>query len=157
MVVGLAASQENATLPVRYNATILQGDGEGCPSDERREAVKANISEDLRELLRESEFYRCGSSGIGWVRIAYLNMSELTQQCPQNWSLITSPKRTCGRSTGVSCSSPTVPCSCDSATFSNYQGIQYSEVCGRVIGYRVGQPEGFGTYSHLRGVHMQKV
>jgi len=133
LVVGSVAIHENATLPVRYNVTFLQGDGERCPSAEQREAVKANISQDLRALLRDvhvpvrnPELYSCGGFGTGWARIAYLNMSELTQQCPHNWSLITSPRRTCGRSTGVSCSSPSVPCTCDSATFSNYQGIQYS-------------------------------
>ena len=128
------------------------------PSAEQREAVKANISQDLRTLLwdvhvslQDSNFYHCGGLGTGWARIAYLNMSELTQQCPQNWSLITSPRRTCGRSSGVRCSSPNVPCTCDSATFNNHQGIQYSQLCGRVIGYRVGSPEGFRPSHHLRG------
>ena len=156
MVVGLAASQENATLPVRYNATILQGDGGGCPTDEEREAVKANVSQDLRALFRglhaplpDPESYSCGGFGTRWTRIAYLNMSDLTQECPQNWSLITSPKRTCGRSTGVRCISSTVPCTCDSAIFSNYRSSQYSRVCGRVTGYRVGSSEGFKPYFQL--------
>lgn len=156
-VVGPVASQEIATLPVTYAATILQGGGERCPSDEQREAAKANISQALRALLRDvpvslqdSGSYRCGGFGTGWARIVYFNMSELTQQCPQSWSLITSPKRTCGRTSVAHCSSPSVPCTCDSATFSNDQGIQYSEVCGRVVGYRAGNPEAFQVYSHLR-------
>jgi len=145
--VGSVTIHENATLTVRYNVTFLQGDGERCLSAEQREAVKANISQDLRTLLRDvhvslqdSNVYHCGGFGTGWARIAYLNMSELTQQCPQNWSLITSPRRTCGRTTDIATCRQ---CTCDSAIFSNYQGIQYSQVCGRVIGYRVGRPEGF--------------
>ena len=49
LVVGFAASQENT---VRYNATVLQGSGEGCPPDELREAVRANISQDIRVVLQ---------------------------------------------------------------------------------------------------------
>ena len=70
LVVGSVAIHENATLPVRYNVTFLQGDGERCFSAEQREAVKANISQDLRTLLRDvhvslqdSNFYHCGSFG----------------------------------------------------------------------------------------------
>ena len=155
LVVGFAASQET---PVKYNATVLQGGGEGCPPDELREAARANISEDIRVLLQGVQlgvggYGPTGCSGSGWTRIAYLNMNDSTQQCPTNWTLISSPIRTCGRSTGTSCSSTSVPCTCDSAIFNNNQGIQYSQVCGRIIGYRVGRPEGFGVYSHLRGEH----
>ena len=49
LVVSFAASQET---PVRYNATVLQGGGEGCPPDELREAARANISEDVRVVLQ---------------------------------------------------------------------------------------------------------
>ena len=153
LVVSFAASQET---PVRYNATVLQGGGEGCPPDELREAARANISEDIRVVLQGVQlgvggYSPSGCSGSGWTRIAYLNMNDSTQQCPTNWTLISSPIRTCGRSTGTSCSSTSVPCTCDSAIFSNNQGIRYSQVCGRIIGYRVGDPEGFGVYTHLRG------
>jgi len=130
LVVGSVAIHEKDARPVMYAATILQGDGEVCPSDKQREAVKASISQDVRALLRDvpdPELYSCGGFGTGWVRIAYLNMSELTQRWPQNWSLITSPRRTCGRSTGADCKLLKT-CTCESAIFSNYQGIQYSQV-----------------------------
>ena len=74
---------------------------------------------------------------------------KLGEECPQNWSLITSPKRTCGRSTGIDCKSTTEPCTCDSAIFSNNGGTQYSEICGRVTGYRVSGTTGFDGYEHL--------
>ena len=32
----------------------------------------------------------CGGPGQ-WTRIAYLNMSDPSQQCPTNWNLITTP------------------------------------------------------------------
>ena len=78
LVVGFAASQENT---VRYNATTLQGSGEGCPPDELREAARANISEDIRVVLQGVQlgvggYSPSGCSGSGWTRIAYLNMHE---------------------------------------------------------------------------------
>jgi len=79
---------------------------------------------------------REGCNGTrGWTRVAFLNTSDPTQQCPSGWREITSPRRTCGRSTDVT--------GCDSAIF-NTSGIQYSAVLGRVLGYQYGNPEGFG-------------
>ena len=85
LVVGFAASQENT---VRYNATTLQGSGEGCPPDELREAARANISEDVRVVLQGVQlgvggYSPIGCSGSGWTRIAYLNMNDSTQRALQ--------------------------------------------------------------------------
>ena len=68
----------------------------------------------------------CGGSG-DWTRMAYLNMTDPTQQCPSNWRLISTPVRGCGRET-------TARGACDSATFPSH-GRSYSCVCGRVIAY----------------------
>ncbi len=65
-------------------------------------------------------------------------MTDTSQQCPDPWQLITSPKRTCGRST-------TTAGSCDSVTFST-NNMEYNQVCGRAIGYQLGQPESFRGY-----------
>ena len=40
--------------------------------------------------------YSCGGS-TGWRRVAYLNMSDPSQQCPSVWQEITTPHRVCGR------------------------------------------------------------
>ncbi len=132
----LANSQETATLPVKYNVTQLQGDGEGCPMVDQRDAVRAEINQDILTLLQDLEIegygtYGCG--GIGWSRVAYLNMTDSTQQCPPNWNLYTSPIRSCGRSTDNSC---------DSTTFS-VQGLQYSQVCGRIVAYQYATTDAF--------------
>ena len=39
----------------------------------------------------------CDCGGPGWRRVAYLNMSDPTQTCPQAWELITTPRRSCSR------------------------------------------------------------
>ena len=148
LLAGPAIGQESATLPVRYNARTLEGDGEGCPTTDQRNTVRANITEGIRTLLQNNVlplirgnpgYQACGCGGLGWTRIAYLNMTDPTQQCPPNWNLLTSPKRSCGRST-------TSSGSCDSTTFS-VGGLQYSQVCGRIIAYQLGSSDAFNTFT----------
>ena len=74
----------------------------------------------------------CNSIG-GWTRVAYLNMTDPTHQCPSEWTEITSPIRTCGKTYGSSC---------DSALF-NTSGIEYTHVLGRAIGIEFGSPDEF--------------
>ena len=62
-------------------------------------------------------------------------MSDPNQQCPSNWTLITTPIRGCGRrATGSR--------QCDSVTYS-VLGRSYSSVCGRILAYQTGQAVGF--------------
>ena len=69
----------------------------------------------------------CG--GPGWRRVAFINMADLNQDCPQGLSLTDYSIRSCGRSqTGqLTCSSTIFPV--DS---------EYSLVCGRATAYRWG-------------------
>ena len=78
----------------------------------------------------------CNSTG-GWTRIANLDMTDPSQQCPDGFRLVnrtTAPLRTCGR-----------PAGCVSTTFPVH-GIEYSHVCGRLIGYQFGSPNAFDPY-----------
>ena len=84
---------------------------------------------------------RCCNSTGGWMRVANLNMTDSNQQCPSGFRLITSPKRTCG-TPGSTCVSTTFP----------LNGVKYSRVCGKIIGYQKGSPEAFGPYYHNRAV-----
>lgn len=77
----------------------------------------------------------------GWTRVAYVNMSDSTQSCPGNHKLISNPLRTCG-----SVSAP----GCATASFPTH-GISYSQVCGQLRGYQVGQPNAFGPYTNDLG------
>ena len=70
----------------------------------------------------------CGSGG-GWTRLAYLDMSDATQNCPSGFRLYQSGGvRACGRPV-------TNSGSCVSVQFPS-NGISYSQVCGRVVGYQ---------------------
>ena len=76
----------------------------------------------------------CGSGG-GWTRLAYLNMSDATQNCPSGFRLYEENNITaCGRPV-------TSSGSCASVQFPSY-GISYSQVCGRVTGYQYGLTDG---------------
>ena len=73
----------------------------------------------------------CGS-GEGWTRLAYLDMSDSTQNCPSDFSLLQSGGvRACGRAPSLSVGS------CTAVQFPS-NGISYSQVCGRVVGYQCG-------------------
>ena len=75
----------------------------------------------------------CGSGG-GWTRLAYLDMSDRSQNCPSGLQYFSSAGlRTCGKKN-------TTGATCDSVKFSS-NGISYSQVCGRVVGYQYGTPD----------------
>ena len=96
----------------------------------------------------------CNSSG-GWMRVAYLNMSDPTEECPPGFRLYNQNGiKACGRpasSPGDSCQSVKFPSYC----------ISYSEVCGRVIGYHYGHPDAIAPYrsqkNNLNGAYVDGV
>ena len=85
----------------------------------------------------------CGSRG--WTRVAYLDMSDPSQQCPTDFSYRLydeSGVRACGRQTSS-------VGGCNSVTFSTYD-ISYSQVCGRVLGYQYGSTDAISDYNETR-------
>ena len=89
---------------------------------------------------------RCFNRTGGWMRLADLDMTDPTQNCPTGFRLITSPKRSCVRP-GSGCVSTTFPT----------HGVQYSRVCGRVIAYQFGSPNGFHPYNYNRQLTIDDV
>ena len=63
-----------------------------------------------------------------WTRVAFLNMSDTNQVCPNNWTTISSPVKACGRGR-------ITPSGCNSVFYSTF-GQTYSHVCGRMIAYQ---------------------
>ena len=133
------AQGTNTTLPVTYPGQVLQGDGsQACHSEEQRERVRNEVDNATLNLLRESvvpllQGYSCGGS-TGWRRVAYLNMSDPSQQCPSVWREYTTPFRVCGRRSSRG--------GCEGVNYTT-GSEQYHQVCGRIIGYQFGQPEAF--------------
>ena len=94
----------------------------------------------------QTQFY-CGPGQ--WDRVAHLNMSDPTQQCPSAWrEYSTNGVRACGRpsTTGESCP----------ATFYSTTN-QYTKVCGRVIGYQYGTPDAFGPSGNINQNYLDGV
>ena len=82
----------------------------------------------------------CGKIG-GWMRVANLDMKDTNQQCPSEFRLVTSPRRSCGRPGPAGCVSTTLP----------VHTVEYSRVCGKIIGYQSGSPDAFYTHDYYGG------
>ena len=81
------------------------------------------------------------NSGGGWMRVAYLNMSDPIEECPPGFGLFNQNGiRACGRPALSPANS------CQSVKFPSYS-ISYSQVCGRVIGYQYGSPDAIQPHS----------
>ena len=133
----LTASQHN--LPPH---THRGNNTQTCPPNEDRERARNEISTNVQSYLASmTSPVPCG--GVGWTRIAYLNMTDPHQRCPSPWTQFTSgSKRVCFRSSSSAAG-------CDSVIYANPQR-QYSQVCGRIIGYQYGNPHGFYPYHRSR-------
>ena len=81
----------------------------------------------------------CGNLTGGWMRVANIDMTNTSQSCPNGLSLTSSPKRVCDITSS----------GCVSNNFDVY-GVQYSHICGRVIGYQKSALSAFNF--HSRGI-----
>ena len=82
-----------------------------------------------------ASFLTTGCGGIGWIRVAYLNMSNPMQSCPPAWRVHSANGiRVCGRPAGMS--------GCHSALY-HTANHSYTRICGRIIGYQFGSPDAF--------------
>ena len=153
-------AQQQDPLPVQLPQVAIEGGNDGtCPSAEVAEQARNSTKEEIRSILRDTVVpildptsiharCRCGGPGL-WRRIVHLNMSDPNQQCPPNWTLITTPTRACARSsTG-----------CSSATFLS-NSMPYSRVCGRINALQIGIPDAFSPGFHnpsLEGVYVDGI
>ena len=88
------------------------------------------IQKNLASL--QTQLY-CGAGQ--WHRIAFLNMTDPSQQCPLAWrEYNTSGIRACGRASSNEGSCSSVAYMAKSV---------YSRVCGQVISFQVGSPDAF--------------
>ena len=78
----------------------------------------------------------CNSTQGGWMRIAFLNMSDADEECPHGMVVNDDPR---------SCSRRIAPGACVSAFYSSYF-MQYSRVCGRITGIQDRSPDAFRPY-----------
>ena len=118
-------------------------DNSVCPPDAQLEIVRNSISANLSDILVEIAANKtfipeCG--GSGWRRVAFLDMTDPDQTCPSSWRLFSQGSvRACARR-------ETNTSSCDSVQFSP-DGYEYTQVCGRIVGYQYASPDGY-IFSH---------
>ena len=112
--------------------------------------LQSTLSEELKTQVNETVAYSLHpTSGTFWRRIAYLDMTDPSHFCPPAWRELTTPKRTCARTTDRS--------GCDSAVFPA-SGYRYSRVCGRIRAYQCGSTEAFNTdTSDINGFYVDGV
>ncbi len=85
----------------------------------------------------------CG--GLGWRKVAFIDMTDTSQNCPQGLTLTGYSNRSCGRT-------HTNGGACSSVTFA-VGGGQYSRVCGRAKAYHWGELYSFYGYRYSRGIN----
>ena len=126
--------------PVRINSSGAGEVGDDvCPSEARLNVARAQIQQIIKDMIVDESCSPPGMcNGIGWTRVAFLNMSNPVEECPSNLSLHTFPVRGCGKHTQTRHG-------CDSIIFTPNIDC-YSRVCGRVFAYQRGSTDAFYNY-----------
>ena len=104
------------------------------------------LSVQQQSTSQQIQFY-CGAGE--WQQVASINMSDPTQQCPSAWREYNAGGiSACGRqaASGGTCS----------ANF-YFAANEYTKVCGRLIGYQVGSPDGFIDDQNIDDIYMDGV
>ena len=72
------------------------------------------------------------------MRVASVNMTDSSNSCPFGLGTLTEPRRLCAMNIdGGGCSSAVLP----------VEGVQYSRVCGKIIGYQQKAPDAFWLFN----------
>lgn len=127
----LVGSAEPERIPLKTNVTNARD----CQLDTKytKDKIEVIIREKINPMLNNQFGPVCGCGGIGWTKLADLDLSDSSQSCPtSNWRLVnTGSVRGCGK---------TEPERCKSAIFSS-NGITYSQVCGQINAIQFGSPD----------------
>lgn len=131
-------------LPLPFPPRAVEVDDSICPSADQRDTELARLDTDIYTTLEESVISTCGL--IGWTRIVFLNASDPSTPCPAEWEQLDHGDVPhldgCGRHPGGAyCASVYYP-----------TGMEYSEVCGRVIGHQFSGTDGFAAFSSGNGI-----
>ena len=134
-ILGPAYSLQSLPLTLAPKV-ISQGDGL-CSTNLVRESAQDDIRTSVRAILQTSVQRPIEQCGEGlWYRIGFLNMSDTAMECPSPWrEYAESNVRACGRPITTSASCP--------STIYTVNNIQFSKVCGRIIGYQHASPGAF--------------
>ena len=91
------------------------------------------------QLYCQTETYNCGDAAGGWMRAAYINMTNVSDTCPMGLTYtVVSSTRMCTRS-------HTSYTGCFSVIFPTH-GVPYTKVCGRARWYQYWSTNAFYNY-----------
>ena len=92
----------------------------------------------MERVYCEMNTTNCGNITGGWVRAAYIDMTNESNTCPQglNYTVENSIRM---------CTSSHSSAGCTSVTFPTH-GVPYTKVCGRAIAYQRGSTDAFYNY-----------
>ena len=113
-----------------------RGDDWQCPPMEERERARNEI----HQIVNSAILATICNGTPGWRRVAFINMTDTSYNCPNGLNLTSYSKRTCGVS-------HTTRRGCSSTTFS-VGGLPYSRVCGRIRGYQFKATGAFWSYAY---------
>ena len=85
----------------------------------------------------------CGGIRGGWMKVVKIDMSNTSHSCPSGLRTLTQPRRLCAKNTDRS--------GCSHAIL-DVHGVEYSKVCGKIIGYQQKTPDAFYPYYRNRGL-----
>uniref|UniRef100_A0A1X7SVC7 Fibrinogen C-terminal domain-containing protein n=1 Tax=Amphimedon queenslandica TaxID=400682 RepID=A0A1X7SVC7_AMPQE len=143
----LTSSESTETSSVLLTSTVLFSTSFAYPTEFSSVSLSTPSSSVIpleTNLLPEP----CGSGG-GWTRLAYLDTSNATQNCPSGFRLYQSEAvRACGRNSSSA--------GCVSVQFPS-NGISYSQICGRVTGYQYGTPNGIDGVNNINSYYVNGV
>jgi len=93
-----ALQTQLATAAVSYPARVLDTNvsNQACPLKEQRRVTQNQMRSEIHAII--SQMYPCGDPG--WTRIAFLNMTNTSYNCPSPWFQITNTnlRRSCHKS-----------------------------------------------------------
>ena len=96
-----------------------------------------STTDDAQQIGNSTISNTCGT--LGWRRVAFINMTNTSYNCPAGLQLTSNSTRACGRShSGAGCSS---------TKFSIESMNRYGQVCGRIRAYQLGETAAFGSYN----------
>ncbi len=126
MIFFFIASVKTKKVP---ETVAISQTNEHCRNDSWREVAKQQVKDVLNRQYP--------SLSRGWTRVAFLNMSDMRQNCPSNW--------TAGDINGIRGCRQRNPSlySCKSTFYPT--NILYSNIYGRILGYARGTPDAFAN------------
>ena len=90
---------------------------------------------DATQVFCEMNTTNCGNITGGWMRAAYINMTDAANSCPVGLTYYT-------QSSTHICSSSILSGGCTSVNFPTFD-VPFTKVCGRALGYQYGHTDAF--------------